>query len=91
MARPAITVLMTEAEAPQYAAALGQQMEIAQAILDGLGYAGPHLQLLRVSSLDELTVALQHAPRGPGARPSAPASTSPRTSATRSTMRSTTW
>jgi ferredoxin len=59
-----VTVLMTEAEAPQYAAALGQQMEVAQAILDGLGYAGPHLQLLRVSSVDELTVALQHAPRG---------------------------
>jgi ferredoxin len=65
-----VTVLMTDAEAPQYAAALGQQMEIAQAILDGLGYAGPHLQLLRVSSLEELTVALQHAPRGqaPGQR-----------------------
>jgi ferredoxin len=59
-----ITVLMTEAEAPQYAAALGQQMEIAQAILDGLGYAGPHLQLLRASSPEELAVALQHAPRG---------------------------
>jgi ferredoxin len=59
-----IAVLSTEAEAPQYAAALGQQMEIAQAILDGLGYAGPHLQLLRVSSVDELAVALQHAPRG---------------------------
>jgi ferredoxin len=67
-----ISVLMTEAEAPQYAAAIGQQMEIAQAILDGLGYAGPHLQLLRVSSLEELTVALQHAPRGktPGQAPS---------------------
>jgi ferredoxin len=59
-----VTVLMTDAEAPQYADALGQQMEVAQAILDGLGYAGPHLQLLRVSSLDELAVALQHAPRG---------------------------
>lgn len=59
-----VTVLMTEAEAPQYAAALGQQMEIAQAILDGLGYAGPHLQLLRAGSLDELTLGLQHAPRG---------------------------
>jgi ferredoxin len=59
-----ITVLMTDAEAPQYAAALGQQMEIAQAVLDGLGYAGPHLQLLRASSPDELAVALQHAPRG---------------------------
>jgi ferredoxin len=65
-----VTVVMTDAEAPQYAAALGQQMEIAQAILDGLGYAGPHLQLLRVRSVDELTLALQHAPRGqtPGQR-----------------------
>jgi ferredoxin len=59
-----ITVLMTDAEAPQYAAALARQMEIAQAILDGLGYAGPHFRLLRAGSADELTVALQHAPRG---------------------------
>lgn len=59
-----ITVLTTAAEAPQYAAALAQQMEIAQAILDGLGYAGPHLQLLRAGSVDELAVGLQHAPRG---------------------------
>ena len=59
-----ITVLTTEAEAPQYAAALARQMEIAQAILDGLGYAGPHLQLLRAGSADELALGLQHAPRG---------------------------
>ncbi len=59
-----ITVLTTEAEAPQYAAALARQMEIAQAILDGLGYAGPHLQLLRAGSVDELALGLQHAPRG---------------------------
>jgi ferredoxin len=59
-----VTVLMTDEEAPQYTAALDEQMKVAQAVLDGLGYAGPHLQLLRVSSPDELAVALQHAPRG---------------------------
>ena len=59
-----ITVLMTEAEAPQYAAALDTQMRVAQTVLDGLGYAGPHFQLLRVASPQELALALQHAPRG---------------------------
>jgi ferredoxin len=59
-----VTVLTTDEEAPQYTAALDEQMKIAQAVLDGLGYAGPHLQLLRVSSPDELALALQHAPRG---------------------------
>ncbi|KQQ96974.1 4Fe-4S binding protein [Massilia sp. Leaf139] len=59
-----ITVLMTHAEAPQYAQALDGQMGVAQAVLDGLGYAGPHFQLLRVGSAQELAVALQHAPRG---------------------------
>jgi ferredoxin len=59
-----VTVLMTDAEAPQYAAALDTQMRVAQAVLDGLGYAGPHFQLLRIASPQELAVALQHAPRG---------------------------
>jgi ferredoxin len=62
-----ITVLMTEDDAPQYTAALEEQMQVAQAVLDGLGYAGPHLQLLRVDGQtlpDELALALQHAPRG---------------------------
>ncbi|MGJ9417631.1 4Fe-4S binding protein [Massilia sp. CMS3.1] len=59
-----ITVLMTHAEAPQYAAALRTQMDVAQTVLDGLGYAGPHFQLLRVETAQELAVALQHAPRG---------------------------
>lgn len=59
-----ITVMMTQAEAPQYAAALETQMRVAQTVLDGLGYAGPHFQLLRVSNPQELGVALQHAPRG---------------------------
>lgn len=59
-----VTVLMTDDDAPQYTAALDQQMQFAQAVMDGLGYAGPHLQLLRVQSPDELALALQHAPRG---------------------------
>jgi len=59
-----VTVLMTEAEAPQYAAALDTQMRVAQTVLDGLEYAGPHFQLLRVSNPQELALALQHAPRG---------------------------
>ena len=62
-----VTILMTEAEAPQYAAALDQQMAIAQTLMSGLGYAGPHVQLLRVSGPDglaSLASALQHAPRG---------------------------
>ncbi|MFS2021356.1 indolepyruvate ferredoxin oxidoreductase subunit alpha, partial [Massilia sp. CT11-108] len=44
-----ITVLMTDAEAPQYAAALDEQMTIAQTIMTGLGYAGAHVRLLRVT------------------------------------------
>jgi len=65
-----VTVLMTGEEAPQYAAALDHQMGIAHTVLDGLGYAGPHFQLLRVSTPDELGVALGYAPRGaaPGQR-----------------------
>jgi ferredoxin len=59
-----ITVMMTDAEAPQYAAALDEQMTIAQTIMTGLGYAGAHVQLLRVTRADELALALQHAPRG---------------------------
>ncbi|MEH6434821.1 4Fe-4S binding protein [Massilia sp. DD77] len=59
-----VAVLMTDEHAPQYVAALGQQMAVAQAVIDGLGYAGPHFQLLRVDAPDELALALRHAPRG---------------------------
>ena len=59
----------TVPQAPQYVQALGEQMGIAQAVLDGLGYTGPHFQLLQLgnSPLDaaqELALALRHAPRG---------------------------
>ncbi|WP_020655740.1 4Fe-4S binding protein [Massilia niastensis] len=59
-----VAVLATGEEAPQYVAALDAQMAVAQAVLDGLGYAGPHFQLLHAGALDELALALRHAPRG---------------------------
>jgi ferredoxin len=59
-----VTVLLTGSEAPQYAAALDQQMAVAQAVLDGLGYDGPHFQLVHAASAGELHTVLRHAPRG---------------------------
>lgn len=59
-----VAVLTTDAEAPQYAAALDEQMTIAQTVMTGLGYAGAHVQLLRAASPDALALALRHAPRG---------------------------
>lgn len=59
-----VTVLLTGSEAPQYAAALDQQMQIAQTVMDALGYAGPHFQLARAAAPAELATALLHAPRG---------------------------
>jgi ferredoxin len=67
-----VTVLMTGAEAPQYLAAIDRQMEIAQTVMDALGYEGPHFQLLHVNTPDELELALRCAPRG--AVPQRPAS-----------------
>lgn len=65
-----IAVLMTDAEAPQYIAALEGQMAIAAELMSGLGYAGPHLQLLRATDAGALAPALRLAPRGTGpARP----------------------
>jgi ferredoxin len=61
-----VTVLLTGAEAPQYTAALDQQMAIAQTVLEGLGYTGPHFQLVHAATADELQAVLRHAPRGTG-------------------------
>lgn len=54
-----VAVLATGAEAPQYLDALAGQMEIAQVIIDGLGYHGVKLHLLRASDAVELDRALQ--------------------------------
>jgi ferredoxin len=66
-----IAILCTGATAPQYVDALNEQMQVAQAVLDGLGYAGPHFQLLEADTAQQLALALRHAPRG--AVPTAPA------------------
>ena len=50
---------MTSEEAPQYLDGLKAQMEVAQAILNGLGYAGAHFKLLRADSPQELDLGLQ--------------------------------
>jgi hypothetical protein len=44
-----VVVLVTAEEAPQYLDGLQAQMAVAQAILNGLGYTGTHLQLLRAA------------------------------------------
>jgi ferredoxin len=60
-----VWVLMTGEEAPQYLEAVRAQMNLAQAILNGLGYAGEHFRLLHARDardLAELDAALQAAP-----------------------------
>ncbi len=54
-----VAVLATGAEAPQYLDALSEQMAVAQAIIDGLGYDGIRLQLLHARDAAELDRELQ--------------------------------
>jgi ferredoxin len=54
-----IVVLVTSEEAPQYLEGLEAQMAVAQAILNGLGYAGTHLKLLRARNPMDLDSGLQ--------------------------------
>jgi ferredoxin len=49
-----VVVLTTEEEALQYRDALRDQMDVAQAILNGLGYVGSHLRLMRADHLADL-------------------------------------
>ncbi len=57
-----IWVLITQEEAPAYRAALQQQIDVAQAILWGLGYSGTHLRLIEARDAAGLDAALQAAP-----------------------------
>jgi ferredoxin len=54
-----IGILLTGVEAPQYVQALEKQIDVAHAILAGLGYAGTHIALVRASSPEQLDLALQ--------------------------------
>jgi ferredoxin len=60
-----VWVLLTDEDAPQYREALQTQMDVAQAILTGLGYGGTHLRLLHARDardLATLDAQLQAAP-----------------------------
>ena len=54
-----VAVLVTGEEAPQYLEGLNAQMEIAQSILNGLGYAGQHLHLVQGDTPEMVDSALQ--------------------------------
>jgi ferredoxin len=49
-----VWVLMTGEEAPQYLEAVRAQMNVAQAILNGLGYAGEHFRILHARDARDL-------------------------------------
>jgi ferredoxin len=49
-----VWVLLTDEEAPEYRQALQEQMDVAQAMLSGLGYAGQHFQLLTARDARDL-------------------------------------
>ena len=60
-----VWLLMTGEEAPQYRQAVREQMDVAQAILSGLGYQGEHLRILEAKDARDLAVLdaqLQAAP-----------------------------
>ena len=50
-----VWVLMTGDEAPQYHEALREQMAVAEAVLQGLGYSGRHFKLIEVRDARDLT------------------------------------
>jgi ferredoxin len=61
-----VFVLLTDEEAPEYRQALAEQAAVADAILQGLGYAGTHVQLLEARDARDLA-ALDAALRAPRA------------------------
>ena len=63
-----VAVLMTREEAPQYRDAVREQMAVAQAIVNGLGYTGRHFTLIEAdhpTDLDQhLALIAQGTPQG---------------------------
>lgn len=66
-----IWVLVTGEEAPQYRAKLVEQMDVAQALLTGLGYGGRHLRLVEAGDVRTLDAALREPPAQVVAKPAA--------------------
>jgi ferredoxin len=54
-----VVILVTGEEAPEYVTALAQQIDVAQAIVSGLGYQGTHFSLLHAGTPGQLDVGLQ--------------------------------
>ena len=66
-----VWVLLTDEEAPEYRVALAEQMAVAQALLNGLGYAGRHFALIEARDARDLLAldaALRELPAGGVAR-----------------------
>ncbi|MES3013271.1 MAG: 4Fe-4S binding protein [Pseudomonadota bacterium] len=57
-----VWVLMTDEEAPEYRSAVAAQMQVAQAILAGMGLTGEHLALVEARDAQALDAALRAAP-----------------------------
>ena len=68
-----VAVLVTDEEAPAYLQSLESQMDVAQVLLNGLGYKGVHFQLIRAQALSDLDAGLQTLSRGRPAIPASPA------------------
>ncbi len=73
-----VAVLVTDEEAPAYLDGLSQQMQIAQSLLNGLGYSGVHFTLIRANgsgaaALAKLDGELQALSRAMTMTPAAPA------------------
>ena len=64
-----VWVLMTDEEAPAYRQAVQEQMDVAQAILGGLGYSGQHLRIVTATNARALDAALRAAPAQGVAQP----------------------
>jgi ferredoxin len=64
-----VAVLTTGEEAPQYLEGLRAQMDVAQLILNALGYAGDHFSLLRSNHPGDLDAELQLLAQRRGAVP----------------------
>ena len=64
-----VALLATNEEAPQYIEGLQAQMQIAQAILEGLGYAGEHFSLLHGRDASDLDQELRLLARRRGGAP----------------------
>ena len=68
-----VAVLVTDEEAQTYLDGLASQMNVAQALLNGLGYAGIHFHLVRAPLMIDLDASLQALSRARSVVPASPA------------------